>query len=127
MNYLLVGMIIAYTAVSVINTLAASTVRRRREFGLQRLTGATRGQVMRMSVTEGGLVAAAGITLGSMVALATLIPYSSTVAGSAWPSGPLWIFAAIAGVAVLLSLGATTVPAWFSMRTPAAEAAVAVD
>jgi putative ABC transport system permease protein len=59
-NYLIVGMIIAYTAVSVINTLAAATARRRREFGLQRLTGATPAQVLRMMVGEGVLVALAG-------------------------------------------------------------------
>lgn len=126
-NYMLVGLIVAYTAVSVINTLSASTVRRRREFGLQRLSGSTRGQVLRMTFVEGLLVAAAGIVIGTAVALLTLVPYSATVAGSAWPSGPVWIYLAVVASAVLLTLGATTVPAWMSLRSRPAEAAVAVD
>ena len=89
MNYLLVGMLIAYTAVSIVNTLASATVRRRREFGLQRLTGSTRGQVLRMLTTEGILVALAGIILGTLVALATLIPFSAAVSTSALPCGPV--------------------------------------
>ena len=63
-NYMLVGMLIAYTAVSVVNTLVSSTLRRRREFALQRLTGSTRMQVLRMLWTESTLVTLAGITLG---------------------------------------------------------------
>lgn len=34
MNYLLVGMIVAYTAISVVNTLVLATARRRREFAV---------------------------------------------------------------------------------------------
>jgi putative ABC transport system permease protein len=64
-NYLLVGMIVAFTAISVVNTLAMATASRRREFGLQRLTGATREQVLRMMAVEGALVAAIGILLGT--------------------------------------------------------------
>src|SRR4030095_5751619 len=47
-NYLLVGMIVAYTAIAVVNTLVLATARRRREFALLQLTGSTRGQVLRM-------------------------------------------------------------------------------
>src|SRR5690606_2444345 len=46
-SYTIVIVIVTYTAISVINALASSTITRRREFGLQRLTGSTRGQVLR--------------------------------------------------------------------------------
>lgn len=126
-NYLLIGMIIAYTGMSVINTLVSATVRRRREFGLQRLTGSTRVQVLRMVTVEGLLVAAAGIALGTLIAVATLLPFSSSVSDSAMPSGPLWIYLTIAGTAAALTIGATVVPAWLTLRTRPAEAAAWTD
>jgi putative ABC transport system permease protein len=126
-NYLLVGMLIAYTAVSIVNTLASATVRRRRELGLQRLTGSTRGQVLRMLTTESFLVALAGIILGTLVALATLIPFSATVSTSAMPSGPLWIYLLIIGVAAALTFTSILVPAVATLRTRPAEAAARAD
>jgi putative ABC transport system permease protein len=126
-NYLLVGMLIAYTAVSVVNTLASATVRRRREFGLQRLTGSTRGQVLRMLTTEGVLVALAGITLGTLVALACLLPFTAAVSTSALPTGPIWIYFTIIGIAFLLSLFSTLVPAASTLNTRPAEAAARTD
>jgi putative ABC transport system permease protein len=47
-NLLLVGMIVAYTSISLVNSLVTTTSERRREFGLQRLVGFTPAQVMRM-------------------------------------------------------------------------------
>ncbi|WP_185446870.1 ABC transporter permease [Kribbella qitaiheensis] len=126
-NYLLVGMLIAYTAVSIVNTLASATVRRRRELGLQRLTGSTRGQVLRMLTTESFMVALAGIILGTLVALATLMPFSAAVSTSALPSGPLWIYLVIIGVAVTLTFTSILVPAMATLRTRPAEAAARAD
>ncbi|HUR05510.1 MAG TPA: hypothetical protein VM347_23410 [Nonomuraea sp.] len=45
-NYLVVTMIIGFSAIVVINTLVAATRGRRREFGLLRLSAATRAQVL---------------------------------------------------------------------------------
>lgn len=115
-NYMLVGMLIAYTAVSVANTLVSTTLRRRREFALQRLTGSTRGQVLRMLWTESTLVTLAGVTLGTLVALACLLPFSAAVSTSAVPTGPLWIFLVIVGAAALLTFGSTLVPATSALR-----------
>ncbi|GAB2670398.1 ABC transporter permease [Kribbella swartbergensis] len=115
-NYLLVGLLIAYTAVSVVNTLVSSTLRRRREFALQRLTGSTRAQVIRMLTTESTLVWLSGITLGTAVALACLIPYSATVSGSAFPTGPLWIYLVIIAAAAALTFTSTLVPATTTLR-----------
>ncbi|MEU4394537.1 FtsX-like permease family protein [Kribbella sp. NPDC023855] len=126
-NYLLVGMLIAYTAVSVVNTLASSTVRRRREFGLQRLTGSTRGQVLRMLTTEGVLIALAGIVLGTLVALGTLLPFASAVSTSALPSGPIWIYLAIITIAFALTMLSTLLPATKTLTTRPAEAATRTD
>lgn len=122
-NYLLVGMIMLYTAISVVNTLVMATAQRRREFGLQRLTGSTRGQVVRMMSVEAILVAGIGIVLGTIVSTTTLIPFSLVVSDSPWPSGPLWIYLGIVGAAGLMTMLATVLPTWFATRARPAEAA----
>ena len=124
-NYLMAGMIIAYTAISVVNSLVMSTTARRREFGLQRLTGATRGQVLRMMTVEAGMTTAIGILLGTVVAFATLVPFTLVTDGSLLPKGPPAIFLAVTGAAAILTFGATLLSTWVGLRTRPAEAAVA--
>jgi putative ABC transport system permease protein len=121
-NYLLVGLILAYTAISVINTLVMATNRRRREFGLQRLTGSTRGPVLRMMGLEATLVAAMGILLGTLVSATTLVPFSLATSGDLWPSGPPWIYLTIVTAATVMSLFATVIPTWLATRGRPAEA-----
>jgi putative ABC transport system permease protein len=123
-NYLLVGMIVAYTAIAVVNTLVLATARRRREFALLRLTGSTRGQVLRMMGMEGVLVAVVGIVLGTAVSTTTLVPFSVAASDSPMPSGPPWIYLAVVGTAAALALAATLLPTWQALRSPPAEAAV---
>lgn len=126
-NYLMVGMIVAYTVIAVANTLIAGTGRRRRELGLARLTGATRGQLMRMLTVEGGLVAAAGILLGTAIALLTLLPFCAALGAGARPYGPLWIYLAVMGSAVVLALASTLLPGRLAVRSAPAEAALVAD
>jgi putative ABC transport system permease protein len=122
-NYLLVGMIVAYTAISVVNTLVLATARRRREFALLRLTGATRGQVLQMMSMEGVLIAAIGIVLGTAVSTTALVPFSVAASDSLMPSGPRWIYPAVIGAAAVLTLSATLLPTWQALRSPPADAA----
>lgn len=120
-NYLLVGMILAYTAISVVNTLVLATAQRRWEFALLRLTGFTRGQVLRMMTMEGVLVAVIGIALGTAVSITTLVPFSVAASDSVTPSGPPWIYLAVIGTAAVLTLTATLLPTWQALRShPAA-------
>src|SRR5512132_2387490 len=124
-NYLLVGMIVAYTAISVVNSLVLATARRRREFALLRLTGSTRGQVVRMMTMEGLLVAIIGIVLGTALSTTTLVPFSVAASDSLMPSGPPWIYLAVIGAAAVLALAATLLPTWQALRSPPTEAAAA--
>ncbi|WP_410660269.1 FtsX-like permease family protein [Amycolatopsis sp. lyj-112] len=122
-NYLLVGMIIAYTVISVANTLVMATMRRRREFGLQRLTGSTRAQVLRMAGFEGGLVALIGIVLGTVVSAGAIVPFCLVATDSLLPMGSPLIYLSIIGIAAALALTATLLPAWAATRGPAVDAA----
>ena len=124
-NYLMAGMIVAYTAISVVNSQVMATSARRREFGLQRLTGSTRGQVLRMMFVEAGMVSAIGIVLGTVVSATTLLPFTLVTDGSLLPKGPIWIYLAVIGTATALTLLATMVTTWVTLRPRPAEATVA--
>lgn len=116
-NYLLVGMIVGYTVISVVNTLVMATSRRRREFGLQRLGGFTRGQVLRMAAGEGGLIAAIGILLGTVVSAGAIVPFCLVATGRVLPDGPVSIYLVIIATAIALALLAAVLPAWVATRT----------
>lgn len=121
-NYLLAMLAIAYAAIATINTLAVSVLARRREFGVQRLNGATRRQVTGMLFLEGSVVATAGLVLGAAVSLFTVIPMAVAVGHTVVPSGPVWVFLAVVLAAFLLVLPVTFFAARAAMKHTAAEA-----
>ncbi|MEV6109313.1 FtsX-like permease family protein [Streptomyces sp. NPDC051940] len=122
-NYLLIAMIVAYTAISVVNSLVLSVGDRRREFGMQRLVGATKAQVLRTLTVEALVVAAIGVALGTLAASTSLVPFAHAAAGGWLPTGPWWIYGAVVAGAAALSLTATLLPAWAALRQRAVEAA----
>lgn len=124
-NYLVVGLIVGYTAISVVNTLIAATGRRRREFGLQQLTGFTRKQVMAMMGLESVLTSIVGVFLGTVAATITFFPYSLAKLDELVPSVPLWIYLAIVACAVVITAAATALPTWRATRSRPVEAATA--
>jgi putative ABC transport system permease protein len=111
-NYAVVAMIIAFAVLTVINTLVAATNRRRGELGVLRLAGSTRLQVLRTIGVEGLLVAVTGVVLGSIAALATLLPFSLARNSALIPSGSPWIYAAVIGSVLVVTMTATLWPAW---------------
>lgn len=125
--YLMVLMIAGYAAITVVNTLASSTTTRRREFGLQRLAGSTRGQVLRMVGIEGLLVAVGGLAVGTVAALAIVVPVSVKRLDSLIPAGSPWVYAWMVALVVLLTLAATLLPTWRATRGRPAESALAID
>ncbi|SMQ18917.1 putative ABC transport system permease protein [Streptomyces sp. Ag82_O1-12] len=115
--YLLVAMVVGYSVIALVNSLVMATGERRREFTLQRLVGATRGQVMRMMTVEALLTALAGLALGMLVAVLTLVPLSQAVLARSVPSGPPSILLAVAGAALVLTVGTTLLTARVALRT----------
>ncbi|WP_058046652.1 ABC transporter permease [Streptomyces roseifaciens] len=122
-NYLIIGMLVAYTALSVVNTTAVAVGNRRKEFALQRLTGATRGQVLRMMTVEGGLVALVGLLLGGVAAASTLVPFGYALGDAGTITGPPSIALTVIGAGLALTLAATLVPTWWALRSRPVEAA----
>ncbi|MBC2876086.1 MULTISPECIES: FtsX-like permease family protein [Streptomyces] len=124
-NYLIVGMLVAYTTLAVVNSTVVAVGARRREFALQRLTGATKGQVLRMMAVESLYVAAVGLILGTLAAATTLVPFSLSVSDTWQPSGPASIYLAVVAAAGAVTLVSTLLPTWAALRARPVEAAKA--
>ncbi len=124
-NLLAMGLVLAFTAIAVVNTLAMSTAERFREFAMLRLAGAKRRQVLRMLRTEALAVVLIGTALGSGIALAVLTAFSVGMTGAAAPAVLPVAYAAVVGVAGVLALAATALPGRVALRVPPVEVAVA--
>ncbi|MGW5738060.1 MULTISPECIES: FtsX-like permease family protein [Streptomyces] len=109
-NYLAMGLILAFTAIAVVNTLAMSVSERVREFAMLRLAGAQRRQVLGMLRKEALSVLLIGAALGSCIALAVLTAFSIGMTGSAAPSVTSLMYVSVVAVAALLVLTATALP-----------------
>ncbi|MFD6114309.1 FtsX-like permease family protein [Streptomyces yangpuensis] len=124
-SLLAMGLVLAFTAVSVVNTLAMSTAERFREFAMLRLAGAERRQVLRMLRTEALAVLLIGTVLGSGIALAVLTAFSVGMTGVAAPAVLPVGYAAVVGLAGLLALAATALPGRVALRVAPVEVATA--
>ncbi|MFI8933662.1 FtsX-like permease family protein [Streptomyces sp. NPDC053474] len=109
-NLLAMGLVLAFTAIAVVNTLAMSVSERVREFALLRLAGATGRQVRGMLRTEALSVLLIATALGSGIALAVLTAFSVGMTGSAAPVVLPLLYVAVVAVAGLLALMATALP-----------------
>lgn len=124
-NLLAMGLVLAFTAIAVVNTLAMSTAERFREFAMLRLAGAKRRQVLRMLRAEALAVVLIGVVLGSGIALAVLTAFSVGMTGMAAPAVLPVAYAVVVGVAGLLALTATALPGRVALRVAPVEVATA--
>jgi putative ABC transport system permease protein len=126
---ILLGLALLYTAVGIANTLVMTIGDRRTELAVLRLSGATRGQVLRMLAAEATLTTAAAMLLAGLVIAVTAVGVRAGLAG--WtPEVPLdlpWAVAGgVAGACLLIALTATLIPAALALRErPAAAAGLA--
>lgn len=109
-NYLAMWLVLAFTAIAVVNTLAMSVAERVREFALLRLAGVTRRQVLRMLRTEALSVLLLATALGRGIALAVLTACSVGMTGRATPSVTPLVYLTVVAVAGTLALVATALP-----------------
>ncbi|MFD9367838.1 FtsX-like permease family protein [Streptomyces sp. NPDC060020] len=124
-NLLAMGLVLAFTAIAVVNTLAMSTAERFREFAMLRLAGAKRRQVLRMLRAEALAVVLIGVVLGSGIALAVLTAFSVGMTGVAAPAVLPVAYAGVVGVAGLLALAATSLPGRVALRVAPVDVATA--
>jgi putative ABC transport system permease protein len=110
-NYLMIGVLLAFVAVTAVNSLVMGTGERSRELALLGLVGATARQVTRMIRVEALAVIGFGVLMGLAVAAATLVPFSLAVAETAMPYLPWQVLAGVLAGATVLGLGASELPA----------------
>nr|WP_206066760.1 FtsX-like permease family protein [Nonomuraea sp. FMUSA5-5] len=120
-TFVALGLIIAFTAIAVVNTLAMATSGRARELAVLRLAGTTRRQVLRMLRLETLAAVLAAVVTGTAVALVTLAAFGAGMTGSAVPSVPPAAYGLVVAAATVLALLSTTVPARLALRTRPAE------
>jgi putative ABC transport system permease protein len=117
-NYMFIAALIAYVTVSLISSTVAATARRRPQLQMLRRIGASGRQVGRAMTIEAALVAAAGIVLGTLVALAALLPFDSALGAPGLPAGPLLIYLAVTALAAALTIAVTSLSAQLLRTAP---------
>ncbi|MGY5031838.1 FtsX-like permease family protein [Streptomyces sp. 900116325] len=122
-NYLAMALILAFTAIAVVNTLAMSVSERIKEFAMLRLAGATRRQVLRILRIEALSLLLIATVLGTGIALAVLTAFSIGMTGSARPTVTPVVYATVVGAAALLVLVASALPGRLALKAGPVEVA----
>jgi putative ABC transport system permease protein len=121
-TFVALGLIIAFTAIAVVNTLAMATSGRSRELAVLRLAGTTRRQVLRMLRLETLCAVLTAVLAGTAISLVTLSAFGAGMTGSATPYVPPVTYGLVIVAATGLALAATALPGRLALRTRPAEA-----
>ena len=76
------GVVLVVVVLGIASVLVVSVVQKRREIGILRAMGATRGQVLRIFLVQGAVVGALGSLLGIALAVAMIWLFTRFVKGS---------------------------------------------
>ncbi|ADP82370.1 protein of unknown function DUF214 [Pseudofrankia inefficax] len=118
----LLGLAMVYTVIAMINAVVVAASGRRAEFATARVSGLTRGQVVRMALWEAAAVVVIGLFLGGLTASATVFSLMTAIRhmiGLTVLSVP-WALIAAVGLGSLVVIGLTTaLTALAATRTPA--------
>ena len=114
---ILAGIVFAFTAIAVVNTLMMIGLHRTRELALLRLIGGTARQVRSMARWEAGMLIAVGLGLGGVIALVTLIPTAAVISGSAIPYAPAGAVALVFGSSALVAWIGTQIATRLALRS----------
>ena len=120
-NTLMLLVVLAYAMIAVINTVAVSTLGRRRELALLRLAGATQGQVRSLLLTETAIAALVGLGAGLAVACAAILPTALVAGVDVVGPHSLGVLLAAATAVALITLPVTAAAARRAMAGRPAE------
>jgi lipoprotein-releasing system permease protein len=76
------GVVLVVVVLGIASVLVVSVVQKRREIGILRAMGATRGQILRVFLVQGAVVGALGSALGIALAVAMIWLFTRFVKGS---------------------------------------------
>ncbi|MFB6699921.1 MULTISPECIES: FtsX-like permease family protein [Streptomyces] len=124
--WMILGIALVYTGIALANTLMMATSDRVRDLASLRLTGATKGQVLRLVGAEALVVVAVGAVLGAVIAGVNLLGvWSALGLLDVWSDVvvPWGTVAAVIGASALLATVASVLPASFALRVRPVELA----
>lgn len=124
LNFVVIGMVVLFTAIMLVNTLVAATAHRRREFGQTRLAGATPRQVLAAVALESAVLTVTGVAGGTVASVFTIVPFGLARRDSAVPGGDAWTYLATVALAAVLTGATALVATRRAIRVPAVEAAL---
>jgi len=102
----LIRLIVAIVVVlGIASVLVVSVVQKRREIGILRAMGATRGQMVRVFLVQGGIVGAVGSVLGLGLALLMIFLFTTFVRGA--DGQPLFLIVLPLSLAIQVALTAS--------------------
>ena len=121
------GVVMVVVALGIASVLVVSVVQKRREIGILRAMGATRGQVLRIFLLQGAIVGALGSAFGVLLALGFIWVFTTLVRGA--DGLPLFAISLspvlalqVAGVATLCGVLAAVAPARSAAKLDPAQA-----
>lgn len=117
----LLGMAAVYTVIAMVNAVVISASDRRNEFAAARVTGLTRGQVVRTALAESMGVVTIGLLLGTLAAAGTIAGVAFGVKdmiGISALSPPWALLGAVAAGATLVVAVTSVVTTLTATRTP---------
>jgi putative ABC transport system permease protein len=108
-----------YALIGVINSVVMGAAARRREFAEARVTGLTRGQVIRSALLESSAVTVSGLILGGLAAVGTFIAVlttTSAVTGSATLDLPWTLLLGVTALAFVVTSLTSVITSWSATR-----------
>lgn len=99
------GVVLVVVVLGIASVLVVSVVQKRREIGILRAMGATRGQILRLFLVQGAVVGALGSVLGIALAVLMIWLFTKFVRGS--DGLPLFVIGLPLATAVQVALIAT--------------------
>ena len=108
-----------YALIGVVNSVVIGAAARRREFAAARVTGLTRGQVVRSTLLESWAVTLAGAILGALAASApgiSVLAATTALTGHATLDVPWRLVAAVGLIAVVVTSLTSVLSSWSATR-----------
>jgi ABC-type antimicrobial peptide transport system permease subunit len=123
---------LSLSAVIVVNLLLARLAAERRQIGVMKAVGATRGQIARLYLAEAGVFGVAAFLIATPIGIAlgrTLSRYFAVLLNFdlASLSSPAWVYALVIAVALIVPLAAAAYPVAVATDMTVREALDATD
>ncbi|MEU6789681.1 FtsX-like permease family protein [Nonomuraea angiospora] len=122
-TYLVLAVLVSFTALSLVNTLVMGTATRTREFALLRAVGASRWQIVRMMGWETAIVTVIGAVMGTAVACVVLAGANGALTGTMTLTGlPVPQYPLMLAAVAVLSLAAGSLASGMALLPRPADA-----